>query len=282
MKKDIGDILARIDTLNPVPQVANKVMAVSKDPQSSMGMLSEIIQYDQALTANLLKAANSAYFGLSKKVDSLHQAIVYLGMDKVVDLVLLGASSENFGQAQEGYDLDSGELWRYSVSSALIARDLAEKKHLDDTHAVFTAALVKDIGKVVLSQYVAESFDKINFLVSKHGFSFREAEKGVLGIDHAELGGMIAQRWKFSEKMVDIIQHHHLPMEARFETEAAIVYLADTLCMTMGIGVGSDGLAYRFQKEVLNRLGFTDRDFQEVIAGFGEQIAHVEDLIGAS
>ena len=90
MKKDIGEILARIDTLKPVPQVANKVMAVSKDPQSSMGTLSEIIQYDQALTANLLKAANSAYFGLSKKVDSLHQAIVYLGMDKVVDLVLLG------------------------------------------------------------------------------------------------------------------------------------------------------------------------------------------------
>ena len=282
MKKDIGEILARIETLKPVPQVANKVMAVSKDPQSSMGMLSEIIQYDQALTANLLKAANSAYFGLSKKVDSLHQAIVYLGMDKVVDLVLLGASGQNFDHAQEGYDLDSGELWRYSVSSALIARDLAEKKEIEDTHAVFTAALVKDIGKVVLSQYVAESFDKINFLVSKHGFSFREAEKGVLGIDHAELGSMIAQRWKFSEKMIDIIRHHHLPLEARFETEAAIVYLADTLCMTMGIGVGSDGLAYRFQKEVLNGLGFTDRDFQEVIAGFGEQISRVEDLIGTT
>jgi HD-like signal output (HDOD) protein len=129
---------------------------------------------------------------------------------------------------------------------------------------------------------VAESFDKINFLVSKHGFSFREAEKGVLGIDHAELGGMIAERWQFSEKMVDIIRHHHLPMEARFEDEASIVYLADTLCMTMGIGVGSDGLAYRFQKEVLNKLGFTDRDFQEVIAGFGEQISHVEDLVSAT
>ncbi|MCF8061983.1 MAG: HDOD domain-containing protein [Deltaproteobacteria bacterium] len=282
MKKDIREIVARIDTLKPIPQVANKVMVVSENPQSSMSMLSEIIQYDQALTANLLKAANSAYFGLSRKVDSLHQAIVYLGMDKVVDLVVLGASSENYSQAQEGYDLAGGELWRSSVSSALIARDLAEKTEIDDTHAVFTAALVKDIGKVVLSQYVAESFEKINLLVSKHGFSFREAEKGVLGIDHAELGGMIAERWRFSGKMIDIIQHHHLPMEARFETEAAVVYLADTLCMTMGIGVGSDGLAYRFQKNVLEKMGFSDRDFQEVIAGFGEQISHVEDLINAT
>ena len=281
MKKDIGAIVAEIDTLRPIPQVANKVMAIAKDPQSSMGTMSEIIQYDQVLTANLLKAANSAYFGLSKKVDSLHQAIVYLGMDKVVDLVLLGAGSENFSKAQEGYDLDSGELWRYSVSSALIARDLAEKKKIGDTHVIFTAALLKDIGKVVLSQHVAESFEKIQFLVSKHGFSFREAEKGVLGIDHAELGAMIAEKWKFSGALVDIIRNHHVPMQSSNELACDVVYLADTVCMTMGIGVGSDGLAYRFHKDVVAKLEFTDRDFQEVIAGFGEQLSHVEDLIGA-
>ncbi len=282
MSKDIGTIVAGIDSLKPLPQVANRVMAVAENPQSSMSQLTEIIQYDQVLTANLLKAANSAYFGLSKKVDSLHQAIVYLGMDKVVDLVLMGANSGHYDQAQEGYGLDSGELWRYSVSSALIARELAERKGIGDIHAIFTAALLKDIGKVVLSQHVAESFEKITFLVSKHGFSFREAEKGVLGIDHAELGAMIAERWRFSEMMVDIIQHHHAPMEARFETEASIIYLGDTLCMTMGIGVGSDGLAYRFHKDVLTQQGFTDRDYQEIIAGFGEKIAQVEDLIHAT
>lgn len=282
MNKDIGTIVADIDTLRPIPQVANKVMSIVKNPQSSMGMLSEIIQYDQVLTANLLKAANSAYFGLSKRVDSLHQAIVYLGMDKVADLVLLGAGSTNYSHPQEGYGLESGELWRYSVSSALIARDLAEKKGVEDAHVVFTAALLKDIGKVVLSQHVAESFEKINFLVSEHGFSFREAEKAVLGIDHAELGAMIADKWKFSEKMIDIIRNHHLPMDAMCKEEAAVVYLADTLCMTMGIGVGSDGLAYRFHKDVVKDLGFTDRDYQEVIAGFGEKLSHVEELIEAA
>ena len=280
MKKDIGAIVAKIETLTPIPQVAQKIMTVAKDPQSSMGQLSELIQYDQAVTANLLKAANSAYFGLSKKVDSLHQAVVYLGMDKIVDLVLLQASGENFAKGQEGYDLNSGELWRYSVSSALIARELAEMKELDDVHAVFTAALVKDIGKVVLSQYVADSFEKIQLLVSSYEFSFREAEKAVLGIDHAELGGMIAERWGFSNTMVDIIRHHHVPMEAQHENEASLVYLADMLCMMIGIGVGSDGLAYRFHKEVLLKQGLTDLDFQAIIAGFGEKISHVEELIG--
>ncbi len=279
MNKDIGTIVASIDTLRPIPQVANKVISVVKDPQSSMGMLSEIIQYDQVLTANLLKAANSAYFGLSKKVESLHQAIVYLGMDKVADLVLLGAGSANYSQPQEGYGLESGELWRYSVSSALMARDLAEKKNMEDAHAVFTAALLKDIGKVVLSQYVAESFEKIKFLVSEHGFSFREAEKAGLGIDHAELGAMIAGKWRFSEKMIDIIRNHHMPMEALYKEDAAVVYLADILCMSMGIGVGSDGLAYRFHKDVMEYLGLTDRNYQEVMAGFGDKISQVDELI---
>ncbi len=282
MKKDIKAIIAGIEALIPIPRVANKVMSIVKDPQSSMGMLSDIIQYDQALTANLLKAANSAYFGLSKKVESLHQAVVYLGLARVADLVLLGAGSANYSQPQEGYDLDHGDLWRYSVSSALITRDLAEKRGVDDPHVLFTAALLKDIGKVVLSQHVAESFEKISFLVSQHGFSFREAEKAVLGIDHAELGGMIAERWQFSEKMVDIIRNHHLPLDAVYKEEAAFVYVADTLCMTMGVGVGSDGLAYRFHKEVLEGLGFTDLQYQEIIAGFGEKMSQVEELINAT
>lgn len=279
MKKDIKTIIAGIENLKPIPQVAAKVMSIAKDPESSMGSLSELIQYDQALTANLLKAVNSAYFGLGRHVDSLHQAVVLLGMDKVADLVLLDAGKSSFTQPQEGYGLESGELWRYSVSSALIARDLADRKGMDDTNMVFTSTLLKDIGKVVLSQYVAESFQKINLLVSEHGFSFREAEKAVLGIDHAELGAMIAEKWKFSGKMADIIRNHHNPMEARFRDESAVVYVADILCMTMGIGVGSDGLAYRFHRDVLDYLGLNDLDYQEVIAGFGEKIAQVDELI---
>jgi len=280
MKKDIGAIIGQIDTLRPIPQVAHKIMAAAKDPQSSMAAISDLIQYDQSLTANLLRAANSAYFGLSKKVESLHQAVVYLGTDKVVDLVLLGASSENFSMGQKGYDLEGGDLWRYSVSSALIARDLAEVTGGCDVHTVFTSGLLKDIGKVVLSQFVADSSEKINFLVSNHEFSFREAEKAVIGIDHAELGALIAKKWKFSDRMIDLIRHHHAPMEAESEMEASLVYLADILCMMIGIGVGSDGLAYRFHKEALEKTGFDDKDLQSIIAGFGEKISHVEELIG--
>ena len=280
---DIKTIIKAIDKLEPIPQVANKVMSIAEDPNSSISDLSEVIVYDQVLTANLLKTCNSAYFGLAKKVESVHQAIVYMGMDQVVNLALMSGSTENFKTKQEGYGLDEGELWRYSVSCALIARELAEKKGVKKNHLIFTSALIKDIGKVILNQYVADSIEKINLLVSKAGFSFREAEKRVIGIDHAELGGMVAEKWKFSPKMVYIIRNHHLSEESsKDDFETSIVYLADTLCMMMGIGVGSDGLAYRFHKDVVERLGFSEKDFQEVIAGFGEKLHQVEEFINGN
>ncbi len=145
---------------------------------------------------------------------------------------------------------------------------------------IFTAALLKDIGKVVLSQYVVEAQKKINALVSDDGYSFREAEKEVIGIDHAELGGMVAEKWKFSSQMADIIRNHHLHDEsAQDDIETVIVYLADTLCMMMGLGGEVDALHYRFHKKVIERSGFTDTDFQEVMAEFGTKIQLVEDLM---
>ena len=124
---NIKSIIKKIDGLKPIPQVASKVMSIAEDSESSMNDLSNVIIYDTGVTANLLKIVNSSYFGLPEKFDSVHQAIVYLGMAQVVDLVLLSASGENLQTAQEGYDLEAGELWKYSVSSALIAREISEK-----------------------------------------------------------------------------------------------------------------------------------------------------------
>lgn len=276
----IDAIVEKIDKLKPIPQVAHKVMSIVEDPESSLSELTEVILYDQALTANLLKMCNSAYFGLPEKVDSVNHAIILLGMDQIVDLFLLANAADGLRTEHKGYDLDEGELWRYSVSSALLARKLAERTTGENNHVVFTAALLKDIGKVVLNQYVADSFEKINNLVSQYSYSFKEAEKEVIGIDHAELGGIVTESWNFSTKMVNIIRNHHLSAESSdYDFETSIVYLADTLCMMMGIGGGSDGLAYRFHREVADRLNFSERDFQEIIAEFGGELQEVENLV---
>ena len=104
-------IIKAIDQLQPIPQVAYKIMAFAEDSNSSLSDISEIIIYDQALTANILRICNSAYFGLSREIDSVHQAIVYMGLDQLVDIVLLSSGSKSFKGRHEGYDLNEGELW---------------------------------------------------------------------------------------------------------------------------------------------------------------------------
>lgn len=281
--RDIKSIVQGIAKLKPIPQVVNKIMDVAKDPDKGMAELGEVISYDPMATANLLKAANSAYYGRASKFDSVQQALVFLGMDEVVDLVLMGTTASNLDRPQEGYGLKSGELWRYSVASALLARDLAEKKNVVDKHLVFTAALLKDIGKVVLAQYVADEYEEIRRRMSEEKMSFREAEKAVIGIDHAELGAITAQVWQFSDKMIEVIRHHHQPDQATMaKSETAVVYLSDVLCMMMGISGGTDGLAYRFYTDTIEALGMTEVDLQVVIAGFAENMQKVEEFISCS
>jgi putative nucleotidyltransferase with HDIG domain len=276
----IKDLIKEIDNLKPVPSIVNQIMAVAEDPNSSVLDIAKIIQYDPVLTANILKMSNSAYYNLPRRVESVQEAVSMIGINQIIDMVLMKSGAANLAKSQEGYGLHEGELWKHAVSSALIAKDLAVKKGSKHIQLIFTAALLKDIGKVILDRFVSDSYSRIDNLVKNKGFSFKEAEKKVIGIDHAELGGLVAEMWDFSPKMVSMIKNHHLSDEsARDDLETQILYVADNVCMMMGIGGGSDGLAYRFHKDVLKKLDISPVDLQEIIASFGSEMKKVEDLL---
>ncbi len=278
--KIIDSLLKDVAELKPMPKVATQIMKLIEDPNTSMGDLADVIKFDPLLTASILKVCNSAAYGLPNQVESVQDAISFVGIDQILDIVLLKCGSENLKNGQQGYGLNEGDLWRYAVSSAIIAKDIAGMKNLKSKHMIYTAALLKDIGKVVLDRFVGDSFAKINSLVENNDLSFREAEKKVIGVDHAELGGIIAKQWKFSPQMVRIIMNHHLPTEAsKKSVDTSIVYLADTVCMMMGVGVGFDGLAYRFHKDVLKKLNISQKDLQKLIAGFGEKMQKIDELM---
>ncbi|MBW1666433.1 MAG: HDOD domain-containing protein [Deltaproteobacteria bacterium] len=280
---EIDKILSEIVTLKPVSHIAHRVIDLCCDPQSSLRELVEVIKYDQSITANLLRVCNSSYFGLMQKIVSVQQAVAYLGLSKVANLVVMGSTAYNFKTAQKGYDLGEGELWQYSVASAIIAQDLAEKKRLGNISLVFTSALLKDIGKLILHTYVKDSFEEINTAVQTRGLSFIEAEKEIIGIDHAGLGAKVAESWNFPPVMVDIIRNHHNPNRAPSDDpNTPIVYLADSICMMIGVGLGADGLAYRYYQEIVNRLDFSSHDLQKTIAAFWEKIKGVQELVNLS
>ena len=277
---DMEAIVEGITRLTPIPRSLQQIMELAKDPDVDMDRLTEAVSQDPVLIANLLKDANSAYYGRSRKFETVNQAVVFLGTAEVFNLVLISGCRDTLAAAQEGYDLSTGELWRYSLSSALLAKAVAVKTNLADKQLVFTASMVKDIGKLVLSQYVSEKYEEIRGLVDANGYSFREAEKAVLGIDHAELGAMVAQHWRFSPKMVDIIRHHHQPLQCEAAPfEAGAVYMGDLLCMMLGVGVGADGLSYRFEQQVIELLGLSDTDIQMLLVEFEMQKDRTEGLL---
>lgn len=277
---NLRTIIKEIAGLKPIPQVINKILEIQQDPDGSMKDMTQVISHDAMTTANLLKAANSAFYARPKPFETVQQAVVFLGMDEVVDLVLMTNTASNLKRPQKGYGLEAGELWRNSVASALISKALCQKLNIENPHLIFTCALLKDVGKVILDQYVGATAEKIRMRVDKENQSFEEAEKSVIGIDHAELGAMTAQVWRFSPEMVDIIKHHHQPGHAAVaQKEAAVVHLSDTICMMMGIGTGSDGLAYHFDQALIQNMGLSEKDLQKIMADFSEQFEEVENLI---
>lgn len=275
----IESIIEEIDHLKPVSDVAGKVMALLNDPDCGMSDLSDIIRHEPALTANVLKLANSAYFGLPGKIDDAKQAVVYLGMTQVVDLVLLVSCSESFNGSHDGYGLNTGELWKSAVSAAIMANDLAEIKGLKQSSLSFTGALLRDIGKVVLDQHVKSEKEKILNRVKTQKITFKEAERQLLGFDHTQVGAMVAKNWNFPPALQCIIRYCHTPLEAKgCFLEASIVHLADAMCRKMEIGLGVDDSSYPEDERVARSLGLNESEIQGVIDGFGRKMERVNAL----
>ena len=253
-------ILQKVMQLEPVPTVIHKVLSLAEDPDASLQDMVEVVERDPAITANLLKYVNSAHMGLAVKVDSVQQAVSMVGLQRVVDMVLSQNLSGNLNQAQKGYGLIKGDLWSQSLAVAVVARNLAKQRDMMSLPAIYTAALLKDIGKVILHEHVSDKLELIQNLVAEQGMSFVEAEKEILGMDHAALGGIIAKEWKFSDHMVFMIENHHLPLaSSRNDPATATLYLADMVAMMVDTGIGVDRLAYHVHQDVFNDF-FTDRN----------------------
>jgi putative nucleotidyltransferase with HDIG domain len=279
--ENIDEIVARIDSLAPIPPVATQILSLVEDQDACMSEIAELIRHDPSITANVLKICNSAYFGLVQKVESIQDALTLLGLDRVTELVLMNCLSSSLGGIQQGYQLGEGQLWRHAVTSAHVSVLLAERVGGDyNKHLLFTAALLKDIGKLVLSRYVAASFDRINSLVDTSGYSFNESEKKVIGISHEDLGAIVAEKWSFSDRMVRIIRNHHLLQDSESaDMETQLVHLSDLMCLMMGVGTGADGLAYRFYSTVLDQVGVTDQIVEDIMLEASSLQKQIDELI---
>ncbi len=276
------NILKSIKDLPAFPATVHKVTELIDSPDYSVTDMVDIIKYDQSITANILRMANSAYFGVRREVSTLHDAMVFLGREDIVRIVNAAGTSRFYENKVKGYyHQEATRLWEHSVGVALMSQILSRKICDSEDTRLFTIGLLHDIGKVVLGEFVHDSFEKIVDLVSDQKYSFLEAEKEVIGVDHAELGGKMAYLWKFPQEIKDAITYHHRPdlMTQGDDTIPWIIYLADQTCMMMGIGGGMDGLAYRGLGEVIDKFKLRQKDFEMSMIQLSEDLEKAKELL---
>jgi putative nucleotidyltransferase with HDIG domain len=272
---NMNEIVKRIDRLPPIPNIVSLVLKAMDDPRSSVMDITRAMTGDEALVANVLKLANSAYYGFPRRIASVTEAIVILGLNTLRSLIYTYFSKGLLSKEVRGYSLGKGELWKHSISCAIICREIARKNRLGDIESYFIAGLLHDIGKIIIGEYLESEYETVIRRVTEENLPFDVIEKEVLGFSHPQIGGILAKRWNLPEFLVDGIRYHHEPENGTTLASSA-THIADSITLMMGYGIGSDGLFYPISEELLKKFKLSGEE------NFESFISYVENLLTAA
>jgi putative nucleotidyltransferase with HDIG domain len=226
----VKKILRSIELMRPIPMVITRIMRSLDEPGSSAGYVSEIIGLDQALAANVLQAANSAFLGYGPSCTTLKEAVMRLGYKRIRTLVLAVAASRGMDGSLAGYNMAAGDMWAHSVATAVAAQWFARAVDYLEPEEAYSAGLLHDIGKIVLNKFAEEEYKWVFKNQQKQNETIFETEKKTFGVDHAYIGSLMAQKWTFPQVLINAIQYHHNPEGAgEYKQLAAITNLANAL-----------------------------------------------------
>jgi len=223
-----------VNTLIPRPDIALEVLSLAHEADCDTARLAKLIQQDPSLTANMLRLANSAYFGHMRQINSLPDIIVRLGLDTIKMFAITGASIAFLRTPQDAYNMKPGRLWRHSYATALLASIIAEKAGHQNTAMIYSAALLHDIGKVILNKPLLQKANDNKTFWS--GEKIIDYESSLLGTDHAQVGAALLWNWGLPEAISHAVGLHHLQGEIKEDDlDAKIVYVSNLLAENFGI-----------------------------------------------
>ena len=173
----LSAILSKVKSFPTMPGAGAKMLALLEEPDTTISEIEDVLRYDPGLTANVLKLANSAYFGVPSKIGSLKQAVILLGLKRLMQLVVASCVSAIMDKSVPGYDLPAGDMWRHSIAVSLAAEALVKNKKKIKTEDFFTPALLHDVGKLVLGAFVKEELEAIENIAAK-GVPLAAADSG--------------------------------------------------------------------------------------------------------
>lgn len=236
---------------------------------------------DQKTADGALNLVNSGYFGLSRNAKSLSHAHELMGGELLSRAALAAWAFDLLSAPVPGYDLPAGDLWRHALGVSIAAENLSETLKISGSKGVewaFLAGVFHDIGKLILGPYVASASDEIE-QHTESGMSFEAAETAVLGVDHAAVGSRILSVWDFPDELIQAVLWSHVPDRAAVPSVLTdLLHVSNVLCVSVGIGMGKEGLKYKASPAAAKRINATTEKLELAASHALQWINDLSDL----
>jgi len=278
-KLKLKQVVGKIDSLPTLPIVVTHILQLVESPDTSATDINQVISADQALTAKILKLVNSAFYGFSRQISTVTQAIVILGFNTVKSLALSATVFEMFSGGGEAL-FDRTAFWEHSIGTGIAAQIIGKKIKYPQVEEAFIAGIIHDVGKVVLDQHLHDDFKKVIQLRDRMGLSLQEAEQEALGIDHTLIGKWLADKWNLPPLLQSAIAYHHDVKRSKDDDlMPSLVHLGDILARTKKIGSGGDDSIPPLQEEAWNRLKLQRQDLESILKDLDRDMGMTQDFI---
>jgi len=256
----VQQILNSIQSLKPLPGSVTRTLKELENPHATAGIISEYIGLDQALAALVLQISNSAYLGFGRNCTSLSDAVMRLGFIRLRSILMASSASGMLSRSLVGYRQGAGELWQHSLAVAVAAEWLAQAIGYRDAEEAYVSGLLHDIGKLMLDQFVLADYAEIVELIERYHLALWQVEEKRIGINHAMVGALVAEKWHFPAILIDAIQFHHNPSLAKTNKQLpAIINLANHIATTVGTGK-SPLFSSELHPDTVKHLKVSERD----------------------
>ncbi|OHB25684.1 MAG: hypothetical protein A2X84_03375 [Desulfuromonadaceae bacterium GWC2_58_13] len=274
------EIARAIEAAPLLSPVASQLLQISAKADHELKDIIDLVKCDSILTARLLKVVNSAAMGLRHQISSVEHAVNYLGERMVVSIAVAECTAELFSKPLDGYEGESGQLWKHELFTAIAARAVARHAKGDlPPDMAFTAGLLHDIGKAILSEFLqGTSRSVLADIVQGNTADYLTAEQSRLGLDHSIVGFELAKHWKLPEMLQQVIRHHHHPDQADSPSRvlAYAVHLGDILAMMSGNGTGSDSMQYHLKQDYTEYFNISKDELALLLLESTEEFNKVE------
>lgn len=254
-------VIEQIKDIPAMPNVIVKALGIIKDDQSGTKELGEIMAYDQALTSQVLKLVNSAYYGFAQEITSVTKALALLGMSQTKNIIIAVAMKPML-TSQGGRD-----MWKHSLRCAVASEYLANKLNIADGGDAFTIGFLHDIGKMVLNIVDTATYQKVRTMV-KNGIDIIDAENELFETNHQDMGFLLAKKWKLSVLLANCIKYHHDPMSSSMPQISTLAYVANKISHDEPDVYDEEMVKEQLGVDVAQLMGYRDEIFEKANALF--------------